>query len=145
MTHDQLVHRAIKWLWDRGCSVVISEMTSGTSETPDVIGFTSTYSVIIECKVSYSDFLKDRHKPYFRCREFMGDKRYYLTPPKTVQQDKIPAGWGLLEVTDCYVKKTLEAAYKQANKQAECIMLMSALRRLEISTAVYVIHSEDVK
>ncbi len=37
MTHDLLVEAAKRWLW-RTCSVVITEMAHGESETPDAIG-----------------------------------------------------------------------------------------------------------
>lgn len=73
----------------------------------------------------------------------MGDFRYYAAPRGILTADDMPDGWGLLEV-DSYVRCVKEAAAKTANKSTECVMLMSALRRLEISTAVYVVQeSED--
>jgi hypothetical protein len=39
----------------------------------------------------------------------------------------------------------LAVKHKDANKRRECLMLMSALRRLEISTAVFVIQEEKTE
>ena len=53
MTHSDLVEIGYKWLMSR-CGVVFKELmaATGTSEIPDVIGFTSGESFLIECKTS---------------------------------------------------------------------------------------------
>ena len=108
MTHDQLVNRAIMWLWLRrehfSCAVVISELTSGGSEIPDVIGFWSGFSIVIECKANRQDFLQERHKVHHRCKDFMGDYRYYMAPPGLINQNEIPDKWGLLEVHEKQIR-----------------------------------------
>ena len=68
----------------------------------------------------------------------MGNHRYYAAPAGMIKPEELPEGWGLLEVEPRGVKKIIDPEPKEANKQRECIMLMSALRRLEISTAVFV-------
>lgn len=56
-----------------------------------------------------------------------------------IRPDEIPDGWGLLEVDLRQVREKVEPKIKEADKRKECMMLVSALRRLEISTAVFVI------
>ena len=55
-----------------------------------------------------------------------------------LKPDELPDGWGLLEVGEHQIREIKEATHKPANKRAEVKMLMSAIRRLEISTAVFV-------
>jgi len=122
----------------------MSELTTRNTETPDVIGWVGgAFSTLIECKVSRADFLSDKHKIFRRCEEMgMGDLRYYAAPKGVLTADDMPYGWGLFEV-DSYIRETKEATTKTANKSTECVMLMSALRRLEISTAVYVVQESE--
>ena len=97
-------------------------------------------------KFRMKEFLSDSKK-IFRQREKigMGDLRYFATPKGLLSPEEIPDGWGLLEVWQSghrgeYIRTIKEAEQKTSEKKAECIMLLSALRRLEISTAVYVVH-----
>jgi len=136
MTHDQLVHRAIKWLWsgrcigDAVCSVVVSELTSGGSETPDVIGFWSGFSIVIECKASRQDFSQEKHKAHHVCKDFMGDYRYYMTPPNLLNLDEIPPKWGLLEAHGNTIHTMRMAEYlDNKNYRDEIAMFVSILRR----------------
>ena len=73
----------------------------------------------------------------------MGDLRYVAAPEGMLVIQEIPEGWGFLEVSKNYVIETIAPTHKTANKANECVMLMSALRRLEISTAVYVVSEEE--
>ena len=72
----------------------------------------------------------------------MGDLRYVAAPIGILRAEEMPARWGLLEVTKRQVRVTKEAEPMKAHKGRECVMLMSALRRVELSTAVYVV-AED--
>jgi hypothetical protein len=100
ITHQQLVERAVAWL--RGiyrCGLVLSEQSCVTGEIPDVIGWKGKCrSVLIECKVSRSDFLADADKPFRKdpCSA-VGCERYYLVPTGMVGIAELPPGWGLLE------------------------------------------------
>lgn len=148
-THKQLVRRMAQWLkGTKKMTVVCAELTTCTSETPDVIGWVGrAASVLIECKVSRSDFLSDKKKHFRReAGRGMGDKRYMAAPPGMIHPDELPEGWGLLEPTlystgykSDHIKVIVEAKHQEASKRSECVVLMSALRRLEISTAVYVV------
>ncbi len=145
-THKQLVRRIAQWLkGTKRMTVVMSELTTRNGETPDVIGWIGgASSILIECKVSRADFLADGKKWFRRNEERgMGDVRYIAAPKGLLEPDEISDGWGLLEVDERYVREVREPERKEANKRNECVMLMSALRRLEISTAVYVVADED--
>ena len=73
MTHKEIIKRAAKWLKKHtqnaiipNCSLIAEDLTtaSKTGEIPDVIGWCSWTSVLIEVKVSRSDFLRDSKKPF---------------------------------------------------------------------------------
>jgi len=147
-THKKLVTRMARWLkGTKRMSVVFTELATRVSETPDLIGWqsgeTTAPSVLIECKVSRSDFLADGKKWFRRYADMgMGDLRYVAAPAGLLTADEMPEGWGLLEVAR-YVRVTKEADKMPACKGRECVMLVSALRRLEIATAVYVVADEN--
>jgi hypothetical protein len=147
-THKALVQRLARWMKSRqGATVVMTELATRNSETPDVIGWASgARSTLIECKRSRADFLADGKK-WFRRRmeEGMGELRYVAAPKGLLRADEMPEGWGLLEVEPYRIIMTKEAVPMKAHKTRECVMLMSALRRLELSTAVYVVHDDDIE
>ncbi len=127
-----------------GCTVVVTELGTQNNENPDVIGFKyAGHSTLIEVKVSRSDFLSDRSKRFRREMELgMGDLRYFAAPKGLLKAEEMPESWGLLEIEDRCVRVRKEAVHQTANKKAEVVVLMSALRRVEIATAVYV-RTED--
>lgn len=111
-THQELCDKAVKWLrrphgqFGHGCQIAMSETQSGWSgEIPDAIGFRSSGhrdgSVVVEVKVSRSDFLADKKKPH-RNGEVtgLGTWRYYLCPEGLIQPDDLPEKWGLLWITN---------------------------------------------
>ena len=52
----------VRWL-SRRCSIVFYEFATPADENPDVIGWaTGSGSVMIECKLTRSDFLRDAAK-----------------------------------------------------------------------------------
>ena len=132
MTHDELTEMARVWLrGNQGCSVVITEMTCGASHCPDAIGFHPCYSIIIECKTSRSDFLRDRHKGHMQTNHTMGDKRYYLAPKGVLFPKDMPPGYGLLEPSGKGLKKIVYPQWiPDKDRNAEITLLVSAMRRL---------------
>lgn len=110
-THKALCDVAVKWLkrphsrGGHGCHVAVSEVASGWSgEIPDAIGFRSSGyrdgSVVVEVKVSRSDFLNDMKKPHRNGEKLgMGTWRYYLCPEGLISKDELPEKWGLLYLT----------------------------------------------
>lgn len=134
------------WLkWTKKCTVVATDLRTQNNETPDVIGFYGAGgSTLIECKISRSDFLADRIKLFRKYEDMgVGDLRYFAAMPSILKPEDLPAGWGLLEVMEHGIRELIKPAFKEANKRAEVKILMSILRRLEISAAVFVRQESD--
>lgn len=134
MTHQDLVARAVRWLKNtQGCSVVFSEMAP-SREVPDAIGWQGSYSILVEVKVSRSDFLKDRDKSWRRVPSIgMGGQRYYFTTPGIASVEEIPECWGLAECRDRHVRTLAKSnGFPHRNRTAEVAFLVSMLRRVQI-------------
>jgi len=134
MTHAELVKKASRWLRSQGCAVIITEMASGAYQQPDAIGWHPTYSILVECKASRSDFLSDKNKCHRRVGKSMGDRRYYLAFPGIIKSADLPEKWGLLEPHGKVMKVVVKAGgfYKEeANYGGEIALLISALRRVK--------------
>ena len=147
ISHCELVDRAFLYLRTVGCSVCFKERVTSISENPDAMGFGGRqFSVLIECKSSRADFITDAKK-WFRKRpeEGMGYKRYFMSPVGMLKPSEIPCGWGLLEVYEktprmnrrVRIAVDAESFYKR-NKEAEIQYLVSAIRRINISMAVFI-------
>ena len=118
--HDYLVERAGRWLKGSfGCSVVLLEQKALTStgEQPDAIGWVSDRSILVECKSSRSDFLRDKHKWHRHYPGSVGGWRFYLTDPGVVNGEcEIPDGWGVYEIRGRTVRHIFGAKYASAVK-----------------------------
>jgi hypothetical protein len=77
MTHADLCERAIRWLRGQRCDPVLHGIAS-SAEIPDAIGWGSDGSIVIECKISIGDLLRDKRKNHAEKR--MGDRRLFLCP-----------------------------------------------------------------
>lgn len=136
VTHATLVSLGVRWL-KRRCSIVFAEFSTAAGETPDVIGWKSGFSVLIECKASRSDFLRDAKK-IFRNHSFlgMGQQRYYLCPPEVIGPKDLPPGWGLLwAYRNRVVVKNIADAQEDYSLLSELKFLNSMLRRAQIRIA----------
>lgn len=172
-THSQLVEIAYKWVLKNGSvGFAFKELKSLDAEIPDVIGFGSWESVLIEVKVSRSDFLADKKKPH-RAKG-MGNWRFYCCPKGMIKAAELPEKWGLIYVDekgkarivhDCRKKSVQVPAshYKlhgsdeemvtilrraddnkfEADMEAERRILYTALRRLFIKGHVKHIYDKD--
>jgi len=127
----------VRWLrWYR-CGVVLSEQACANGEMPDAIGWKrACHSVLIECKVTRSDFLADRAKPFrTKAEKGVGNERFYLTPASLVKVEELPAGWGLLELHKGRIEK-VEASARNlrtaAGFRSEMNLLLASLRRVEV-------------
>lgn len=138
LTHAELIRRSVSWLKSHHkCSIVYADMsTIGTQERPDAIGWYGTYSRLVECKTSRSDFLKDKKKYWASQPESgMGMQRWYTVPADLVRPEEVPAWWGLAYV---YPKKIV--VVKQAldrstwDHRGEISMLTSAIKRIELGS-----------
>jgi hypothetical protein len=100
MTHTDLVNIAYRIvLKGFSCGVAYKEtMTGATSEIPDVIGFGGWgHSVLIECKVSRSDYKRNSLKQH---NSPMGKYRFFCVPEGLVKIEELPYGWGLIQVSE---------------------------------------------
>lgn len=155
-THKELVELAYKWmLKNTSCGVAFKELNSlaCNGEYPDVIGFGSgTHSVLIECKVSRSDFLADKNKKFrINPEQGMGTQRFYCCPWNLIKIEDLPAGWGLICVNEKNKIKCIHKSYKGnigerengfiKNIKAEHALMYSALRRLHLRNRIDEIYS----
>lgn len=140
MTHKEAVRRITNWLKGQGCGIVVAELRTAINEIPDAIGFVGNGgSILVECKVSRADFLADKVKIFRRLPEIgMGDHRYFATPAGIVLADDDIGAWGLLEIRNHEIKVMREPTGHDSSKRSEVKFLMSIIRRLRISTAVFV-------
>lgn len=136
-THSDLVILAINWLkGTRRCGSVLAELSSVRREIPDAIGWAARgASILVECKASRSDFLKDALKPFRTSNTGMGRERWFMVLPGVVKDlEEVPAGWGVLEVHGNKIRK-LKAAKPQAlapaGMQRESFLLSCALARVQ--------------
>jgi hypothetical protein len=137
MTHAQLVDRAIAWLRSYRCGIVLSEQACASGEMPDAIGWKgNSHSVVVECKVSRADFFADADKPFRRQPELgLGCERYYLTPPRLLQADELPCGWGLLQCAHRKIEIVRRSSKNLRSAQGlhyEMNLLLASLRRVEV-------------
>jgi hypothetical protein len=104
---------------------------------PDAIGWKQAcHSVLVECKVSRSDFLADREKPFRRKPERgVGSERFCLSTPGLIKIEELPAGWGLLELHKGRIEM-LHASAKNLRTTVgfryEMNLLLASLRRVEV-------------
>lgn len=137
VTHAKLVAMAVRWLRLYRCGVVLSEQACVSGEMPDAIGWKKAcHSVLVESKVSRSDFLADRDKPFRQKPEMgVGCERYYLAPRGLIRTEELPAGWGLLEVWGREIEKVKASAKNLRSAvgfQNEMNLLLASLRRVEV-------------
>jgi hypothetical protein len=137
MTHAQLVEKAVRWLRHYRCGVVLSEQACVSGEMPDAIGWKrACHSVLIECKITRSDFLVDRAKPFrLKPDQGVGCERFYLVPVGLVRPEELPQGWGLLEQSRGRIETVLPAAKNLRSATGfryEMNLLLASLRRVEV-------------
>ena len=156
-THAQLVIAGARFLRARTtddkyrCQLLCTELAASNAgcEIPDVLGWSQQDSVLIECKTSRADFMRDYRK---RCRGSAvtgaGTYRFYLTPPGLVDPPivALPPGWGLLELRGKSVV-VVKPALRREDILAEIALyekgfLLSIDRRLRDKTAIYIVVEE---
>lgn len=143
--HNDIVQIARKWILKQQFSIAFAELVTQAQEQPDVIAFNSYQSIVIECKVSRSDFLRDRKKP-FRINPMygMGMFRFYCCPENLIRVTELPDNWGLLYVDSKGKIRIVYNPYcsnpegnmwyngfENYNQYAERQIMFSALRRIQ--------------
>ena len=136
--HKALCELGAKWLKRHtqnavipNCATVAVDMVTIESETPDILGWSCGYSIMIEVKVGRGDFLRDFKKPFRQiCHTGVGEFRYYLCPTGLIKGVELPDKWGLLYLNEKNKIEIIKIAEKQkANLKAERNMLISLIRR----------------
>lgn len=102
LTHQEVCEHAGRWLRTKcNCGIAFVEhKVSHSAEIPDALGFRDygQTSILLEIKVSRSDFLSDKKKPHrVNPDQGIGDYRMYVAPKGIIKESDLPPGWGLLE------------------------------------------------
>src|SRR5262249_30587332 len=94
------------------------------------------HSVLVECKVTRSDFLADLDKPFrLKAGLGMGAERFYFAPAHVIRIEDLPAGWGLLECRGRTVEMTHRSRKDLRSEEGfrlEMNLLLASLRRVEV-------------
>lgn len=155
LTHKDLVESAYKWVLGKSCGFAFKELKSFESECADVIGFGAwNHSILIECKVSRSDFHADKKKPFRANPEKgVGIYRFYCCPKDLLKTTDMPPKWGLIYVDEKGKARCIHNPYTKTpegygwkngfepNKDAERAYMYSALRRLHLRDRIKEIYS----
>ena len=140
MTHKELTEKCARWLKNHtenarvpNCPVIAKDLVTSAGETPDVLGFNGGCSVLIEVKISRSDFIADRKKFFREFSEMgMGQLRLYCCQPELIKIEDLPENWGLLYLNE---KNKIEIIFypeiQNANIKNERNVLLSIIRRLK--------------
>lgn len=147
-SHSDLCALAVTWLrrpasrQGPGCTVAISETANSINgEIPDAIGWRpyaqgNCGSVVVEVKVSRSDFIADSAKNHRRNPDQgMGVFRYYMAPKGVIQPRDLPCKWGLIEVNERGHLKVI-AGHVLSRTDKPDIWSFEYNHRAEISTLV---------
>lgn len=125
------------------CGVVLCEIVGNGLEQPDAIGWklAGLHSILVECKTSRADFVRDGKKCFRRHPEMgMGQERWYLTTAGLLQPSEVPETWGLAEIHGSRIRKIKLppklTAYKPDIWRMEIGLLFSALRKVELGLPV---------
>lgn len=132
LLHQDIVDRMAIWLrGTKRATVVIKELVTMNSETPDVIGFRCGQSFLVECKTSKADFKRDQRKFFRRMPEYgMGDYRYYAAPAGVLTIGDLPEGWGLVEIGNGRrIRCLMESGHFSVDKRKEVALLVSFVSR----------------
>lgn len=144
ISHRELCIKAAKHLRNHGiasfrrCSYVACELELA-GESPDAFGWTGGVTQLIEVKVSRSDFLKDKHKPWREVpQNGLGMYRSYLCPEGMINESDLPESWGLLWVNDKgAIQPVVRPQKQQSNHPAELNLITSILRREGVKPRIF--------
>ena len=139
-SHKEITARVAKWLKKHNrntiipnCNTIATETTClcDTGEIPDVIGWCYWTSILIEVKVSRSDFFADKRKKFRTVSNIgMGEFRYYCCPDNLINEHELPNDWGLIYCSRSGVIQVVKKAERvNANLRSERTILLSLIRR----------------
>lgn len=122
------------WLW------AAVEMVTQSAENCDIWATNGYESVVVEVKVSRTDFLRDKKKPHMQPgmeHLLTGNYRYYLTPEGVVGEGDLPEGYGLLVWDGKKISRVKDAARRTVTNGNDLAMLCSILRREGILPRIF--------
>lgn len=94
--HEQLNRVGAQWAKRQGFPIVATNVwAAGSRERVDVVAFRQGATMLIESKVSRSDYHADKKKPE-RTVGGIGLYRFYITTVALIEATELPPGWGLL-------------------------------------------------
>lgn len=110
LTHKMLVDLAAKRIKTHfdSISLVLTELKSFAGEIPDVIAFRYDKTILIECKTSRADFLRNKNKNWYKNTQgykALGHYRIFFAPEGLIKTDELPSFWGLITVSEHLVTK----------------------------------------
>lgn len=155
MTHKELIEIGYKWCLNK-CAFAFKDLVTlnGWGEVPDVIGFNSSGTFLLEAKTTRADFLKDKQKRFRQFPEYgMGDWRFYICKKGLIEIKDLPEIWGLIEVNDKGKARTKYNPFGKGNiyshwkrnkkhESSERDMMFSALRRIQEKNLMDYIYPE---
>jgi len=112
MTHADLLALGKRWLktpwgsrtnhniYHGRCGIIAVDKMSQSGERPDLLGFYDAMSILVEVKISRSDFFRDRKKTWRQYSTGMGIHRLYLTPKGMLKPEEVPENYGLIEADE---------------------------------------------
>lgn len=133
MTHSELIEISARFLKHQGYWMWLSEPSTTCVEKPDLIAWKLDHSLLLECKVSRADFLKDLKKPFRYDGTGMGNFRIYVAPRGLIKPKELPPFWGLIEVIDENTVRFTKRPVKinHVNDTAEKLLMYSWAYRKE--------------
>lgn len=146
--HYELCCECARWLrrrkncekFDGRWKYVAVEVCVNACENPDVWAFNGWSTIVVEVKVSRSDFLNDKKKVWKQPGNeecLAGNYRYYLTPKGLLSEKDLPDGVGLLEWDGKEITRSVYAVRKHVSNHADGIIMASILRREGFPEGIY--------
>tara|TARA_B100000780_G_C20958347_1_gene382411 strand:+ start:210 stop:701 length:492 start_codon:yes stop_codon:yes gene_type:complete len=138
LTHRELCEIGAKYLrtncgWALKSEFVLVEMVSACIEQPDIFGIRGSHNIMIEVKVSRSDFKADFKKP-FRNGQIngIGATRYYLCPTGLIKEEELPEKWGLIYCNEDRKFEVIKfgEVFQERNFIGELNIMKSVIRRI---------------
>lgn len=150
--HRELCVLAGKWLNNNRdntaptCKYVAIELVFDGDELPDVFGWNYWTSVLIEVKVSRSDFLADFKKDFrINPEKGLGEHRYYCCQKGLIAPEELPEKWGLLYEDNGKIIMVREAERQGSNIHGERAIYSSILRREGIKGKLFDYRKDKTK
>jgi hypothetical protein len=116
---------------------VVCELERANAECPDVFGFGSALTQLIEVKVSRADFFADRNKPFRKNPEKgLGQLRSYLCPAGIIGKLEVPDKWGLLYYDEGEIISIQQPSIQVSDTMQEMNLAASILRREGVASKI---------